>query len=149
MNTRPSTEELHALIEARLRRIGQRYTGGRRALVEYLANCGHPVSIADITDALPELPRSSAYRHLVKLQDAGVARRIAASDDFARFELAEHLTEHHHHLICTSCGKVLDVTPTTHFERVVNFQIKSFTGRAGFEPSSHLLDVFGTCADCR
>ncbi len=107
------------------------------------------MSIADITDALPELPRSSAYRHLVKLQDAGVARRIAASDDFARFELAEHLTEHHHHLICTSCGKVLDVTPTTHFERVVNFQIKLFTGRAGFEPSSHVLDVFGTCADCR
>jgi len=51
------------------------------------------VKASDIATELPGVPRSSAYRHLVDLQGAGVVRRIAASDEFARFELAENLTE--------------------------------------------------------
>ena len=76
-------------MEVRLRRVDLRYTAGRRAIVELLASVGHPVSISDIASRLPEVPRSSAYRHLVDLQGAGVVRRIAANDEFARFELAE------------------------------------------------------------
>jgi Fur family ferric uptake transcriptional regulator len=142
-------DELHGLIETRLRRMDQRYTTGRRALIELLAEAGHPVSIADIGRGLPGLPRSSAYRHLVDLQTAGVVRRIAASDEFARFELDEHLTEHHHHLICTICGKVLDITPSPAFERTISRQLGELAERNGFVPSSHLVDVLGTCADCR
>jgi Fur family transcriptional regulator, ferric uptake regulator len=143
-----SPEDLHRVIESRLRRVDQRYTGGRRAIVELLVDAGHPVSISDIASSLPELPRSSAYRHLVDLQSAGVVRRIAASDEFARFELDEHLTEHHHHLICTTCGKVLDVTPSHAFERTVTRQLASLAASHGFAPSSHLVDVLGTCTTC-
>ena len=74
-------EGLHELVEARLRRADLRYTAGRRALVDLLADAGDPVSIGDIADRLPELPRSSAYRHLVDLQAAGVVRRVAANDN--------------------------------------------------------------------
>jgi Fur family transcriptional regulator, ferric uptake regulator len=141
-------DELHAVIETRLRRVDQRYTAGRRAIIDLLLEAGHPVSIADISAGLPSLPRSSAYRHLVDLQSAGVVRRISASDEFARFELDEHLTEHHHHLICTSCGRVLDVTPTPAFERTVSRQLGELAGAHGFTPASHVVDVLGTCADC-
>lgn len=149
MTPTESVEDLHRVVEARLRRVDQRYTGGRRALVELLAREARPVSIGDIADALPELPRSSAYRHLVDLQTVGVVRRISASDTFARFELDERLTEHHHHLICTSCGQVLDVTPSSSFERTVNRQLAGLAAAHGFEPSSHLVDVLGTCTVCR
>jgi Fur family ferric uptake transcriptional regulator len=149
MNGIGSTDDLHVVIETRLRRVDQRYTSGRRALIELLAEAGHPVSIADIAEALPGLPRSSAYRHLVDLQAAGVVRRIAATDEFARFELDEHLTEHHHHLICTACGLVIDVTPTPAFERAVSRQLAELAADNGFEPASHLVDVLGTCAACR
>src|ERR1039458_6641288 len=104
-------DELHGLVEARLRRVDPRYTAGRRAIIELLVRAGRPVSIGDIADRLPSLPRSSAYRHLVDLEVAGVVRRVAGGDEFARFELAEDLTEHHHHLVCVECGKVIDVTP--------------------------------------
>jgi Fur family ferric uptake transcriptional regulator len=149
VRTPSATDELHGLIETRLRRVDQRYTSGRRAIIELLVGAGHPVSIADIGQGLPGLPRSSAYRHLVDLQTAGVVRRIAASDEFARFELDEHLTEHHHHLICTTCGKVLDITPSPAFERTISRQLGQLAADNGFEPSSHLVDVLGTCADCR
>ncbi len=142
-------EDLHGLIEHRLRLADQRYTSGRRAIVELLIHAGHPVSISDIAAKRPDIPRSSAYRHLVDLQQAGVVRRIAANDEFARFELAEDLTEHHHHLLCVNCGRVIDVTPTASFERSVTRALTDLADAEGFEPQSHRLDVLGMCADCR
>ena len=143
------TDDLHGFAERRLRRIDQRYTSGRRAIVELLLSAGHPVSIGDIAERLPDLPRSSAYRHLTDLQAAGLIRRVAASDEFTRFELAEDLTEHHHHLLCVSCGKVTDVTPPTGFEHQVAGAISDIAAAAGFQPHSHRLDVLGLCAACQ
>jgi Fur family transcriptional regulator, ferric uptake regulator len=142
-------DPLHEVAEARLRLIEQRYTAGRRAIVELLRDAGQPVSIGDIADRLPDLPRSSAYRHLTDLQTAGLVRRIAASDEFARFELAEDLTEHHHHLLCVRCGRVTDVTPSADFERQVSVTVDELAAAEGFEPQSHRLDVLGVCAGCR
>lgn len=148
MSDQATADDLHALVEGRLRRVDQRYTPGRRAIIDLLVNAGHPVSIGDIAGHLPQLPRSSAYRHLVDLQTAGVVRRVASNDEFARFELAEHLTEHHHHLLCVSCGKVIDVTPTASFERSVTKTVGELAQTAGFQPHSHRLDVLGLCAGC-
>jgi Fe2+ or Zn2+ uptake regulation protein len=144
-----SAGDLHGVIEQRLRQADQRYTAGRRAIVGLLASAGHPVSIGDIADQLPGLPRSSAYRHLTDLESAGLVRRVAAGDEFARFELAEDLTEHHHHLLCTNCGKVTDVTLPPRFEHDMTAAISQLAGAAGFQPRSHRLDILGTCADCR
>lgn len=143
-----SDDALHELVEARLRRADLRYTSGRRAIVELLASVGHPVSISNIAAELPGVPRSSAYRHLVDLQGAGVVRRIAAEDEFARFELAEDLTEHHHHLLCITCGRVIDVTPTPAFERIVAKMVRQLAAQRGFRPTAHALDVVGHCENC-
>ena len=142
-------DDLHTLVEARLRRIDQRYTPGRRAIVDLLVTVGHPVSIGDIADRLPDLPRSSAYRHLVDLQSAGVVRRVAANDEFARFEFAEDLTEHHHHLLCVHCGKVIDITPSAVFERAISRHLDALADAEGFEPHSHRVDVLGLSASCQ
>jgi Fur family ferric uptake transcriptional regulator len=146
--THEVTDDLHALVEDRLRRIDQRYTEGRRAIVGLLASAGHPVNISDIALRLPDLPRSSAYRNLVDLQTAGVVRRVAANDEFARFELAEDLTEHHHHLLCTNCGKVSDITPSSAFERTITQQLDQLADAQGFQLHSHRVDVLGLCDAC-
>lgn len=141
-------ESLHGVVEQRLRKISQRYTRGRRAVVELLAKAGHPVSIEEIAQRAPRLPRSSAYRHLVDLQQAGVVRRVAANDEYYRFELAEDITEHHHHLLCTGCGKVLDVTPTPAFEQAMSGYLDTLAANSGFLSFDHRLDVLGSCASC-
>jgi Fur family transcriptional regulator, ferric uptake regulator len=142
-------EDLHSLAEQRLRRVDQRYTSGRRAIVSLLASTGHPVSISDIAENLPDLPRSSAYRHLVDLQAAGLVRRVAAGDEFTRFELAEDLTEHHHHLLCMNCGRVIDVTLPPGSEQDVTRAIGKLADSEGFQVSGHRLDVLGVCASCQ
>jgi Fur family transcriptional regulator, ferric uptake regulator len=149
MTAKGMAEELHDQVETRLRGVDQRYTPGRRAIIDLLVNAGGPMSIGDIAELLPDLPRSSAYRHLVDLQNAGLVRRVAANDEFARFELAEDLTEHHHHLLCVACGRVIDVTPTAEFERALAQAVDQLSDAEGFSPQSHRLDVLGLCAECR
>jgi Fe2+ or Zn2+ uptake regulation protein len=141
--------DLHSVAERRLRLIDQRYTAGRRSIIGLLVSVGHPVSISDIGGSLPDLPRSSAYRHLVDLEAAGLVRRVTASDEFTRFELAEDLTEHHHHLLCENCGKVIDVTLPAGFEQDVTSAIGKLADAESFQARSHRLDVLGTCSACR
>jgi len=141
--------ELHGVVEHRLRRADQRYTAGRRAIIDLLVSTGHPVSIGDIGDLLPGVPRSSAYRHLTDLETAGIVRRVAANDEFTRFELAEDLTEHHHHLLCVNCGKVIDVTLPADFEKDVSKAVGELADAERFEAHSHRLDILGICAACR
>ena len=149
MPAQETADNMHSVAEHRLRQIDQRYTSGRRAIIELLISAGHPVSIEDIAEQLPSVPRSSAYRHLTNLHAAGLIRRVTASDEYTRFELAEDLTEHHHHLLCLNCGEVTDVTLPTGLEQQVTSAIGKLADAEGFQAHSHQLDVLGLCAACQ
>jgi Fur family transcriptional regulator, ferric uptake regulator len=149
MSVQGTAGDLHGVVENRLRQADQRYTAGRRAIISLLLSAGHPVSIGDIADRLPGVPRSSAYRHLTDLEGAGIVRRVAANDEFTRFELAEDLTGHHHHLLCLSCGKVTDITLPASLEHDIAAAIGQLAGTESFQAHSHRLDVLGLCAECR
>jgi Fur family transcriptional regulator, ferric uptake regulator len=144
----PTRDEIHELVDLRLRQSELRYTSGRRAIVDLLFSRGQPASIADIEKLSPEVPRSSAYRHLMDLQNVGVVRRVAARDDFSRYELAENLTEHHHHLICTKCGAVTDVTASPHFESEVAEVVADIAKQHRFQVLAHELGILGHCVHC-
>src|SRR5882757_4421697 len=136
MTARGTAGDLHGVVENRLRQADQRYTAGRRAIIGLLVSAGHPVSIGDIAERLPGVPRSSAYRHLTDLETAGIVRRVTANDEFTRFELAEDLTEHHHHLLCVNCGKVIDVTLPAGFEKDVSKAVGELADAERFEAHS-------------
>src|SRR5690606_28354111 len=103
-----SSSNVHATAAERLRRDGQRYTASRRTLVEVLEATDRPLTIPELLAAPAGLPQGSAYRTLAVLERAGVVDRVVATDEFARYELAEDLTEHHHHTFCAACGSVAD-----------------------------------------
>jgi Fe2+ or Zn2+ uptake regulation protein len=140
--------ELHPTAMARLRADGQRYTAGRRALVDALEQADGPVSIPQLLQGRSDLPLSSAYRNLAVLEQAGVVRRIVSSDEFARYELAEDLTEHHHHLICTRCGSVDDFTVSGQVEDQLEQALSRVADKHGFQAASHRLDLVGVCSRC-
>jgi Fe2+ or Zn2+ uptake regulation protein len=140
--------DLHEAVELRLRAVGQRYTAQRRALVEALRRKGNPVPIPELADPSGGLPQSSVYRNLAVLEQAGAVHRVVTGE-FARYELAEELTQHHHHVVCRSCGTVEDVTVPGGFERQVSRVVRDVAERTGFAAVSHRLDLFGTCRSCR
>lgn len=142
------TADLHDTIAVRLRDAGQRYTSGRRTLVERLHAAPQPRTIPELVDLPPRLPQSTAYRNLAVLEQAGVVHRITTNGDFARFELAEDLTEHHHHLICERCGAVVDYTAPAGLERSLGSAVAEIAAAHGFTTDRHRLDLIGRCADC-
>lgn len=141
-------DDLHTAVAGRLRADGQRYTANRRAVVEVLEATDRPLTIAEIL-AHRRLAQSSVYRNLVVLEDAGIAHRVVSTDDFARYELAEDLTDHHHHhLICAGCGVVADFTVAPGLERTLEGAMAEVADLTGFTPEHHRLDLVGRCADC-
>jgi Fur family ferric uptake transcriptional regulator len=140
--------DLHETAQGRLLTIGQRYTSGRRALVDLLASAGRPLSIPDILGSDNSVPQSSVYRNLTVLEQAGVVRKVQGGDDFSRFELAEDLTRHHHHLVCVSCGSVDDYTVPPQFERTMAVTLDEVAAETGFRAQFHRLDLVGVCARC-
>lgn len=140
---------IHDAIGLRLARLDQRYTPLRRLLVKTLAAAGHPLTIPEILTSATELPQSSAYRNLTVLIEAGVVSRVPGTDDHGRFELAEELSGHHHHLVCATCGKVEDIRPSPRLERALGEATQDVCGAQGYQITEHRLDLLGLCPDCR
>lgn len=139
---------VHTTAADRLRGDGQRYTTQRRAIVELLEAADQPLTIPQLLQRRPGLAQSSAYRNLAVLERAGVVHRIVTSDEFARYELAEDLTHHHHHLICSTCGDVTDFEVSDGVEQELERALVRVARRAGFRARHHRLDLVGTCASC-
>ena len=140
---------VHEQVGLLLLRCDQRYTRLRRALVETLGGAGRPLTIPEILQTNPGLSQSSAYRNITVLLEAGAARRVAGTDDHGRFELAEDLAGHHHHLVCSSCGKVSDVRSSPRLERALADAARAAADEDDFDVVEHRFDLVGLCADCR
>ena len=148
MGSSVDLSHVHDRAGSLLRAGDQLYTSGRRELVALLASIGRPATIPDLLDTRPKLTQSSVYRNLAVLEHVGVVQKVVSSDDRARYELAEDLMGHHHHLICVSCGRVDDFVVSPRAERSVEAVLEQAIGDTGFRPAGHRLDVVGTCAEC-
>ncbi|MGP0108864.1 MAG: Fur family transcriptional regulator [Acidimicrobiales bacterium] len=144
-----AASSVHEQVALRLAGLEQRYTPMRQALVATLAGAGRPLSIPEILASTVELPQSSAYRNVTTLIDAGVVRRVSGVDDHGRYELAEELAGHHHHLACGRCGKVEDVVPSPRLERAMAEAARAVAEEQGYRVTGHQFDLVGFCPDCR
>ncbi len=139
---------IHDAIRARLAQADQHYTGLRRLLVETLAAAARPLTIPEIVVAAPRLPQSSVYRNITTLMEVGAVRRLPGADDHGRYELAEELSGHHHHLVCTSCGRVDDIPSTPRLERALDQAAATVRDGHGYRVSEHRFDQLGLCSQC-
>jgi Fe2+ or Zn2+ uptake regulation protein len=140
--------DLRETVATRLRSVNQRLTTNRASIVDLLAGATRPLTITEILAAGDGLAQSSVYRNLVVLEQAGVVHRIVTHDEFARFELAEELTGHHHHLICSQCGMVEDVPASAGLEESVQDAVAQIKRSTGFTTDHHRIDLVGRCANC-
>ncbi len=128
---------------------GVRYTTGRRVVVSALASAGGPRSAAELhAEITPSVPLSSLYRSLSVLEGAGILEPHHGARDIVRYELAEWLTGHHHHLICVQCGAVEDVALPVRLEDELESVVARVTGTASFQAEGHSLEVEGRCRRC-
>jgi Fur family ferric uptake transcriptional regulator len=136
----------HARTE--LQRAGSRTGGARNAVLDYLAERDCCVSAQELHDGLRAEGRAvgiaSVYRVLDQLTELRLVHRVDLADGVARFEPALPDGEHHHHLVCGSCGKVepFDDAP---LERA----LARVAGDRGYELDGHDVVLHGSCGECR
>lgn len=146
MTTTPS---LDREIEKRLKEHEVRYTSGRRTVVAALAGADGPLSASELHGELAgALPLSSIYRSLTVLEDAEVLAPHHSTKGLTRYELAEWLKGHHHHLVCIDCGSVEDIEVDDRHESQVGQVVDEISSSAAFTPLNHALEIEGRCARC-
>lgn len=124
-----------------------RVTDVREAIVRAaLAREGH-FDIEELTQDVQaqgmDASRATVYRALPLLMEAGIIQPTMVSGEKRRYEAAfGH--EHHDHLVCSRCGKVVEF----HFEAFEMLQ-HDLAAKYGFELTAHFHELIGVCADCR
>jgi Fur family ferric uptake transcriptional regulator len=141
---------MHDDVASRLAVFKQRYPENRRRLVDALYSAGKPLTVPEIVNELGDVPLSSVYRNLDQLAEAGVVQKVAGADDSGRYELAEELSgDHHHHLICSNCGTVYDISSSPRLEKALSDAANAASDELGFEVDDHRIELIGRCEDCR
>ena len=120
----------------KIRGRGYKATPQRLAVLRALAEEQHQ-SLEEIRARCPEVGLVTVYRTLDLLSEIGALRRLELGDG-PRFELAE---DHHHHLVCESCGDVSEFEECPLDLRLLR--------NVDFEISSHSLEIYGRCTVCR
>jgi Fur family ferric uptake transcriptional regulator len=135
-------------VQERLRTAGYRNGAARTALVDLLDTQTCCASAADLHDTLRERGRNvglaSVYRVLDSLLESGLVQRVDVGDGVARYEPVRTSEEHHHHLVCTGCGKVEAFTDPG-LERAIHRVEET----SGYAVDTHDVVLHGACADCQ
>lgn len=146
--TTATSAELHEAVRRHLAERHIRYTTGRQSVITALVKVDGPESAAELHDRM-RVPLSSLYRNLTVLDEAGVLERHHDADGLARYELAEWLGGHHHHLVCVDCGTVEDVELGEDAETKLDELARGAARRAGYRATGHNLEIEGVCPSCR
>jgi Fur family ferric uptake transcriptional regulator len=137
-------------IEERLSGAGARYTTGRRLVVAALSEADGPRSAAELHQDLGgRVPVSSVYRSLTVLEEAGVVDTHHGARGLTRYEMAEWVAGHHHHVVCGSCGMVEDIELPKELEVELERLVGRVAGLSSFSVTGHALEVDGRCVRCR
>jgi Fur family ferric uptake transcriptional regulator len=134
-------------FQAFLQRRSLRVTGVRRAIVEAALEQRHHFQAEDLLSAVRArghaVSPATVYRALPLLLEAGLIQSTEVSGERRRFEIS-YGRQHHDHLICRGCNKVVEF----HFEAFAMLE-REIAKKYGFELLDHVHELIGLCDRCR
>lgn len=126
---------------------GRRRGGAREAVLELLASESCALAALDIEQRLhssgARAGRASVYRVLEELVEHGLVQRLELGGGVARYERSEPGGEHHHHLLCGDCGRLIPFA-----DRELERSIARLGERQGFRVREHEIVLRGACGGC-
>jgi Fur family ferric uptake transcriptional regulator len=134
-------------VDEVLARAGLRHGGARQRIIDLLADESCALSAVEIEDALrlqgKPTGRASIYRVLDLLVDHGLVERVTVGQGLSRFERTHPDGEHHHHLVCEYCGRLVAFD-----DPELEHAIDSLPERLGVRVEHHDVVLRGACVDC-
>ncbi len=134
---------------------GYRITVPRQAILDVLTNTSKHLSAEDIYIAVhknqPNVGLTTVYRTLELLVQMGLVSKFDFGDGRARYELSQGpQTKHHHHIVCTQCGRVIDYTDFIDKEvELLNKTERALEDKYRFKINAHQISFFGLCEKCK
>ncbi len=133
-------------ITAVLRRHGYKFTPQRRAVIRTIASSHDHLTPAEIYEKVhqdhPNIGLVTIYRTLDMLAKLELICELHAGGSCHSYTISA--PEHHHHLICSNCGKVVDFTGYDLGELGQRLSLET-----GFKIDSHMLEFVGLCQACQ
>lgn len=130
-----------------LAQSGHHAGAARQAVIDLLASQACARSAVEIEDSLRTsarpVARASIYRILDELERLGLVQKLQVGQDMARYEPARGGEDHHHHLVCDSCGTVVPFT-----DEALEHAIYALSRRVPMQISEHEIVLRGACRDC-
>jgi Fur family ferric uptake transcriptional regulator len=137
------SEHVHAVLS----RAGLKRGASRERVIQLLATKPCALSAVEIEDELRAsgrpTGRASIYRVLDLLVEHGLVERLEVGDGQARFERSHPDGEHHHHLVCDRCGRLVAFDDPG-LERAIG----RLSERLGVRIDSHDVLLRGACPRC-
>ena len=144
-----TSSNVDSQIRGRLAEAGVRYTDGRRQVIAALVDADGPRSAAELHRQIAAVvPISSLYRSLAVMAEAEVLAQHHGAKGVTRYELAEWLAGHHHHLVCVECGTVDDIELPPRLESTLHDLVNAVADSGDFAAAGHALEVVGRCKAC-
>lgn len=125
-----------------LKSMGLRSSKTRQAMLKIFYSTHGPIDATVLLDKLP-VNKTTIYREITTLIQAGILSEIDFGDGRKRYELAS--LSHHHHLICTKCKTVEEYSVETDLTAEERRIQKQFA----FIVKKHALEFFGICKHCQ
>ena len=134
-------------ITAMLRQRGYKLTPQRQAVLNVIALSHDHLTPASLYERVhqehPGIGLVTIYRTLAILAELGLICEMHAGGN-CRSYLLRRPSGHHHHLICSQCGEVVDFTDCDLGELE-----KRLSAETGFDIEGHLLEFSGLCPSCQ
>lgn len=136
-------------IQQKVRAKGYKLTPQRRATLDViLQNKDKHMSaeevFLEVKKNCPEIGLATIYRTILLLEEIQIIRRHNFDDGKNRYELNDPNEEHHHHhLICSRCGKVIEVEEDL-LDKLENTIQKKYR----FHIVDHKVQFTGYCFSC-
>ena len=136
--------------------FGYRMTVPRQAILDILSKTSEHLSAEDVYKAVHKIYShvglTTVYRTLELLVQIGLVFKFDFGDGRSRYELSEGPKgeRHHHHLVCTDCGRVIDYTDFIDEEiELLNQTEKGLSKKYNFKITNHLIQFYGLCDKCK
>lgn len=136
-------------IKDKLKEKGLKLTPQRRSILDVIIeNEGSHLSTEEIYDLVkkkcPEIGLATVYRTMQMFDEAAIVYKHNFNDGRSRYELNSNEDHQHHHLICTNCGRVVEVEEDL-LEQLENEIEKKYD----FLIINHNVKFFGYCNFCK
>jgi len=140
------TEERRVFTEF-LKKKGLKTTRERTALFDEIFSAHRHFDAEDLVIRMRErgtkISRATIYRTLEILHDCGLVGRVRLNEEKYRYERLKR-GEHHDHLVCTSCGKVVEFV-----DRAIEKRQDAVCRAHDFHATAHAHQIWGLCGACR